>query len=442
MNLHGRDKLVLRPTVQFLTILRDLIVQQRIFATESLLPDDQYRVDSYGATDLNRHRFDDGFSYRKGLYEFERGVSPGPGQQVPASTSVLPNSNPPILNRFRQTTRRVISNGSDSCTHTRTRSMDRKQFGANDFACGGMAVIASRYTVQINAQPYSPEPVGDYTYVNFHDSLTGIASVTKDEKRIPKSILKNKQLDEMREKLQIERNGTSVDLEQRNGTTENFTRSNDVGNGGPVRSVIDRLRRHLSLEKSASPQAQSTILSERAPMAKSTPNSRSSQDRGDNSKKKRSLLSFTRRRTSEVHMGSDGKMIINGCDDTSNNKQSNSSFDKIKSLFRKSDVSNSSLISNNDCYSGRYTTAAMHDKLYSTNPSTNLSSSKDIYVPLYRRFPGSLQKYTSVPQKRYCELNEILGSTTRDSTLLMNRYSYTPGLTDQRRHYHDDHNIY
>ncbi|PIO74472.1 hypothetical protein TELCIR_03522 [Teladorsagia circumcincta] len=44
-----------------------------------------------------------------------------------------------------------------------------------------------------------------------------------------------------------------------------------------------------------------------------------------------------------------------------------------------------------------------------------------------------------------CQPKEFLGadgSTTRDPSSVLNRYSYTPGLTDQRRHWYDDHNIY
>ncbi|ETN72508.1 hypothetical protein NECAME_13841 [Necator americanus] len=95
------------------------------------------------------------------------------------------------------------------------------------------------------------------------------------------------------------------------------TARNEQGNVGPVRSVIDRLRRHLSLEKSASPQRQTSpqqTMMGSSGSSRLTTNSRDSHDRAveDNPKKKRSLLSFNRRRTSELRMGSDGKLVTNG----------------------------------------------------------------------------------------------------------------------------------
>ncbi|KAK6057415.1 hypothetical protein COOONC_05070 [Cooperia oncophora] len=139
-------------------------------------------------------------------------------------------------------------------------------------------------------------------------------------------------------------------------------------------------------------------------------------------KKKRSILSFNRRRTSEVRMGTDGKLVTNGFDDNSHNKRPSSPIEKIKSLFRKNDNSTTaSTLANNDYYAGRYSGGIANDKVYGAYPSTNVSAAREAYVPQYRKYPGS---------------------ASRDAASVLNRYSYTPGLTDQRRHWYDDHNIY
>lgn len=122
-------------------------------------------------------------------------------------------------------------------------------------------------------------------------------------------------------------------------------------------------------------------------------------------------------------MGSDGKLITNGYDDSSQYKRPNSPIEKIKSLFRKNEPAStkSSALPNNDYYAGRYSGASASDKVYGAYPSTNVASGRDAYVPQYRKYPGS---------------------SARDASSVLNRYSYTSGLTDQRRHWYDDHNIY
>ena len=65
-------------------------------------------------------------------------------------------------------------------------------------------------------------------------------------------------------------------------------------------------------------------------------------------KRKRSLLGFNRRKTSEVRLGSDGKMITNGYDDY---KRPSSPIDKIKNLFRRDSANReTSNINTNDFY--------------------------------------------------------------------------------------------
>ncbi|EYC18412.1 hypothetical protein Y032_0027g1506 [Ancylostoma ceylanicum] len=368
------------------------------FATRK--PEDSYKIDPYRAADSYR-RYDDNYGgYKRTPYDFEKGATPGSDSYAPAAASHMTEANPLIMNRFRPTARRM----DDRPSYIRTRSMDRKHPMGEEYDYGAHLR---------NGIP--PEPIPDYTYVNYHDSSNGrAASVTKDEKGQPRSILKNKQ---------------SVDLEQRGGgggvpDESSAVGRSDQGNVGPV---IDRLRRHLSIEKSASPQRQGapqqTMLGTSG-TSRLTGNARDTHDRvaEESPKKKRSLLSFNRRRTSEVRMGSDGKLVTNGYDDLPNYKRPSSPIEKIKSLFRKNDTSHvTSQLPSNDYYPGRYTPNTGNDKVYSAYPSTNVATAREAYVPQYRKYPGS---------------------TTRDPASVLNRYSYTPGLTDQRRHWYDDHNIY
>ncbi|KAK6752737.1 hypothetical protein RB195_003882 [Necator americanus] len=347
-------------------------------------PEDSYKPDAYRGAESAYRRYDDSYGYKRIPYEFEKGATPASDTYAPSAASHVTDPNPIVMNRFRPTARRT----EDRPSYIRTRSMDRKHPMGDEFD----------YT----------EPIPDYTYVNYHDTSNGRAtSVSKDDKGQPRSILKNKQ---------------SVDMEQRGIPDESNSTiaRNEQGNVGPVRSVIDRLRRHLSLEKSASPQRQTgpqqTMMGSSG-SSRLTTNSRDSHDRAveDNPKKKRSLLSFNRRRTSELRMGSDGKLVTNGYDDVANYKRPSSPIDKIKSLFRRNDTSHvTSQLAGSDYYPGRYTSTSTNDKVYGAYPSTNVAAAREAYVPQYRKYPGS---------------------TTRDPASVLNRYSYTPGLTDQRRHW-------
>ncbi|VDO77503.1 unnamed protein product [Heligmosomoides polygyrus] len=254
--------------------------------------------------------------------------------------------------------------------------------------------IRVRTSAHLGSRLLTPEPVADYAYVNYHDTSNGRASLSKDEKGQPRSILKNKQVGSS---LTHSSSHLSVDVEQRSGGDDAVGGRHEGGAGvGPVRSVIDRLRRHLSLEKSTSPQRQvapqQTTLGASTRVTPLTTMSREAQDRiaEDSPKKKRSILSFNRRRTSEVRMGSDGKLITNGYDDSSQYKRPNSPIEKIKSLFRKNEPAStkSSALPNNDYYAGRYSGASASDKVYGAYPSTNVASGRDAYVPQYRKYPG------------------------------------------------------
>ncbi|VDO22550.1 unnamed protein product [Haemonchus placei] len=235
---------------------------------------------------------------------------------------------------------------------------------------------------QLRNRHTTPEPVADYAYVNYHDTSNGRAGVARDDKGLPRSILKNKQVLSMMCHTAL------------NCRKQKFCLSTVRTN---ILRVIDRLRRHLSLEKSTSPPRQVGKVGHVLRYSFHITSYFASDP-----KKKRSILSFNRRRTSEVRMGTDGKLVTNGYDDNSRYKRPSSPIEKIKSLFRKNDNS---------------TTAAV----YGAYTTTNVAAAREAYTPQYRKYPGS---------------------STRDASTVLNRYSYTPGLTDQRRHWYDDHNIY
>uniref|UniRef100_A0A0K0DCS2 DUF4005 domain-containing protein n=1 Tax=Angiostrongylus cantonensis TaxID=6313 RepID=A0A0K0DCS2_ANGCA len=236
--------------------------------------------------------------------------------------------------RIRQKARRVPSNESEKYSYTRARSMDRNEFSS----------------AELRTRLISPEPVGDYTYVNYHDSSNGRANGINDEKRLPRSILKNKQ----------------VEFYSTESCYSTYFKA-----------------AHISLECA----------------------------QFSDSKKKRSLLPFNRRRTSEVRVDSDGKLVTNGCDDAVNYKRPNSPMDKIKSLFRKNDAPNvSSGLSSSDYNAGRLFC------LYTIVWACELNESREARI--------------------------FQASTSRDPSSLLNRYSYTLGISDQRRHWYEDHNMY
>ncbi|CAI4231887.1 unnamed protein product [Auanema sp. JU1783] len=358
----------------------------------------------------------DNYGYhRRSVYDYDnRAVTPG------VDTSSIPYSSEQTSG-YRPAARRVTSALTDAdkrAYNHRSRSMDRKQVSKDH-----------DYSAQLRHRLMTPEAASgsDFSYVNYHDSSNGRASQGRDDKSgAPRGILKTRQSSEQDAR-------SSVDAL---APTTGGTNTSNSGNGrgldggtGPVRSVIDRLRRHLSLEKSSSPQRQQpaqtqapqtlTTLGQvngvRAPSAGANPKDlqglHNGSSRDESPKKKRSLLSFNRRRTSEVRLGADGKLITNGVDDQY--KRPSSPIDKIKSLFRKGDGA-----TQDPYFSSRY--VAGSDKSYGY-PTSNVASTRDPYVPQYRKFPGS---------------------TPRDTNAALNRYSYTPGLTEQRRHWFDDHNMY
>ncbi|XGW28319.1 hypothetical protein V3C99_008249 [Haemonchus contortus] len=317
-------------------------------------PEDSFSTDAYRSGETYRNRFEENFPFRRTPYEHEKGAISGTEYHAPSSAMVAQEANAPIPNRFRPTARRIFKNDGDRPAYIRTRSMDRKQGFGEDYD----------YAAQLRNRHTTPEPVADYAYVNYHDTSNGRGGVARDDKGLPRSILKNKQ---------------------------------------------------------AAPQ-QTNLGGTRAAALNPTSWETRERQAEENPKKKRSILSFNRRRTSEVRMGTDGKLVTNGYDDNSRYKRPSSPIEKIKSLFRKNDNSTTAAaMPSNDYYAGRYSGGIAGDKVYGAYTTTNVAAAREAYTPQYRKYPGS---------------------STRDASTALNRYSYTPGLTDQRRHWYDDHNIY
>ncbi|EFO93810.1 CRE-UNC-82 protein [Caenorhabditis remanei] len=338
-----------------------------------------YRPSSYYTSTSDRpvtglRRPEESYTSSSTAYGRYDGRSTTPSNDHYAISSALAdNQASSMANRFRPTARRVASamTDADRRNYHRSRSMDRNKV---DYEYGSN--LLTRLTTP------DTHGAGDYSYVNYHDSSNGRSNVTMEKDGQPRSILKNKQ---------------SADIEPR------VESSYEPSSG--VRSVFERLRRHLSLEKSVSPQRQVASVGPHNRAIDTTSSAL------DNPKKKRSLLSFNRRKTSEVRMGADGKLVTNGYDDAPSNrdfKRPSSPIDRIKSLFRKSDTTGTG-------HSDYYNSSRAYT---SSNPT---STTREPYVAQYRKYPGS---------------------TTRDTSSALNRYSYTPGLTDQRRHWYDDPNIY
>ncbi|CAJ0579938.1 unnamed protein product, partial [Mesorhabditis spiculigera] len=181
---------------------------------------------------------------------------------------------------------------------------------------------------------------------------------------------------------------------------------------GGVRGVIDRLRRHLSLEKTQSPPPVAFPSSDAAKM------------------KKRSSIDMNRRKTSELRLGDGGTITTIGYSEASSGYKRASPPRDTKGLSWRTEPSTTSTDYPYLGASSRYDTgtSSTADKYgvgsssgYTSKLSTTASASRDPpYVPQYRKYPGS--------------------STGRDSSAL-NRYSYTPGAT-QRYTWYDDPNIY
>uniref|UniRef100_F1KQ90 NUAK family SNF1-like kinase 1 n=1 Tax=Ascaris suum TaxID=6253 RepID=F1KQ90_ASCSU len=425
-----------------------------------------------------RSRFDDNFSYRRGAYDVDRPSTPG-GETTSASTQSGANTaqsshdhssemHSGIMSRFRPVTRRVASTLTcpERYSYVRSLSTGRK---TNRFDDGDL-------NVHLQNRLLTPELNTDrreYSYVNYHDTSSARGSVPRepDHNRLPsRGILKNKQ---------------NADLEPRAAGASTSENSRGLIGGkdqssatSGMKNMLDRLKRHLSTEKSVSPAPPSTTVSTQAnqprassvgfrhrfassgglgntPTASQTPNAAvsghasiaSNFDEGksppskadDQRNKKRSFLSLGRRRTTEMRLGPDGKIVTAGFDDDF--KRPSSPIEKIKSLFRKSKepivapASSQPVSGTLGQYDYRHYSAAtpsaasnrygLTDKVFGIYPSSNLSSvaPRESYTPQYRKYTGGANGGVGVN---------------------FNRYSYTPGANSERplRHWYEDSHLY
>lgn len=263
----------------------------------------------------------------------------------------------------------------------------------------------------------------DYAYVSYHDS-SGIARASQpreppDVSRQPaRGILKNKQSADSEPRAFVSGNGRGL-----------------VGGSGPstgsgvkfkpVTEMFDRLKRHLSAEKSVSPAPRST--SRFSSTASTTPYTNYESDRDESpraSSKKRSILSLARRRTSEIRLSNDGKMTTtsNGYSDIDDAKRPSSPLEKIKGLFRRSkdnlNATDSLPVSPHHVPSA----SVSPHRGYSEKLSSYNAASAASYTPQFRKFDRSyVSRYSYTP------------STTS---------SAAPASTSGTRHWYEDSHMY
>ncbi|CAJ0931157.1 unnamed protein product, partial [Mesorhabditis belari] len=318
-------------------------------------------------------------------FDYERSLTPGGSDGLQLSTATDTSS---AASR-RGVPRRVHSalSEQDRRNYARSRSTDRARVDL-DHLTGPLSGVRSRLvTPELSAVSEHPggytsshtygssnygSSYGDHGYGHDRESLP------RDDK--PRSILK----------------------------TKNDPDGGSSGSGGGVRGVIERLRRHLSLEKTQSPPPSAFPSTEAA-------------------KKKRSSIDMNRRKTSELRLGAEGTINTIGYSDSSGYKRSSPPRDTSKGLSWRTEPSTTSTDYPYLGSSSRYESSSAGDKYAtgsytnsSTKPTTTTTTRETAYVPQYRKYPGS--------------------STGRDSSAL-NRYSYTPGAT-QRYTWYDDPNIY
>ncbi|VDM42342.1 unnamed protein product [Toxocara canis] len=246
------------------------------------------------------------------------------------------------MSRFRPVTRRVASTllaSPERYNYARSQSTDRKANRPEDGILN--AHLRNRLlTPELNTDK------NDYSYVNYHDTSSARGSMPRepDHTRIPsRGILKNKQ---------------SADLEPRAAGSSASENGRGLVGGkdqssatSGVKNMLDRLKRHLSTEKSVSPAPPSTLSTQsgqprassvgfrhrfasaaglgNTPAPSQSPNNpvasghasiannfdegKATPSKADDQKnKKRSFLSLGRRRTTEMRLGPDGKIITAG----------------------------------------------------------------------------------------------------------------------------------
>uniref|UniRef100_A0A915Q462 Protein kinase domain-containing protein n=1 Tax=Setaria digitata TaxID=48799 RepID=A0A915Q462_9BILA len=410
-------------------------------AVSNLHPSSTYRTTGsswYTGTSTGNHpistyasdyksRYDDNYPYRRNT-------------TYDADTSI-------VSHRYRPSGRHVPSVLGDPTRriYGRSNSMERNALRSEDGDYFGYRNFLT--TAELNSGDK-----GEYSYVNFHDtSARGSTPHEPDHSKIPtRGILKNKQNTETDSRTSAELSST--------GSGQGIVGGKDQASAtSGVKHMFDRLKRHLSAEKSTSPgpnsisspgltyrnhfpSTKNLSIGETADHASSVrtfDESKVSKEESSKAAKKRSLfLALGRRRTTEMRLGPDGKITIGGLE--SEFKRPSSPIDKIKSLFRKSKESVSispvsQPMSSNYAHldyvnfpssaSGRY---SLVDKVYGVYPSSHLTPAitREPFSPQYRKYTAAV-------------------TTPGSATTNYNRYSYTPGANDRMlRHWHEDPHIY
>uniref|UniRef100_A0AC34F6N9 Protein kinase domain-containing protein n=1 Tax=Panagrolaimus sp. ES5 TaxID=591445 RepID=A0AC34F6N9_9BILA len=339
-----------------------------------------------------KSRFDDNFSYRRSNYDTERPVTPGTDYSTPSTTSYYPQtssiiqsdtssttSKEPFLSRFRPVTRRIGSALRDSearKARARSQSTERKLSLKDE---NDQSFNPRLMTPEIGSLAGSER--SDYSYINYHDTASGRISQPRepDVSLTPaRGILKNKQASD------LEPRATSVKGDSGRGRT-------------PSGAAADY----------------------------------------EAANKKRGFLNMNRRRTTEVRMGPDGKIITNGYGAAAaaeeDYKRPRSPIDRIKSLFRKSK-------DNLSTAPGSTVSSTYHS--YNPAGPNSASSRFSTNDKIFGSYPSSTQS-TSHQFKRYTGGKTATNFSTPSSTTTptTNRYSnYAPSVPT--RHWYEDSHLY
>ncbi|VDN55907.1 unnamed protein product [Dracunculus medinensis] len=195
---------------------------------------------------------------------------------------------------------------SDRRDQLRSQSMDRKSYYGDD------------YHSNLRGRLMTPEftnEKSDYSYVNYHDTSLARTSIPRepDHSRVPsKGILKNKQVKSLEVRLEMFKSlFFSLILLICFCSLKSFCCEG-------MKNILDRLKQYLSGDKRRTPEDSLPCNSIQTV----------------SSNKKKSFLSLRRRRTTEMRLGPDGKIITAPFDD--DYKRPASPIDRIKSFFRKS----------------------------------------------------------------------------------------------------------
>uniref|UniRef100_A0A7E5A053 Protein kinase domain-containing protein n=1 Tax=Panagrellus redivivus TaxID=6233 RepID=A0A7E5A053_PANRE len=379
-------------------------------------------------------RFNDDYSYRRpSAYETERPVTPGndytatstanhyritepQSSTTPSDLGNITTSKDTFLSRFRPVTRRISSALRDADgrkARARSQSMERKMSFKDENDPASTTFNSRLMTPDIGTLTGSER--SDYSYVSYHDSGANRVSQPRDPTDVSitpaRGILKNKQATE------LEPRATSIKSDTQAGPLKN------------VKHMFGRLKRQFSQDKSVdgSPMVRlgsvESIEREYSTLSLSargrTPSNVSDFDA--NAAKKRSFLNMARRRTTEVRVGADGKIITNGYTED-DFKRPRSPIDRIKSLFRKS--------KDNLNVAAAQPSSAFHS--YNPAGPTAASSRFSTTDKIFGSYPSSTQTGQKFSSKRYTGATSSFGPSSRYS-------SYTPSANPSRHWYEDSH---